>query len=373
MHYTVLSRKYRPQTLDEIIGQELVVKSIKYCLSNNKIPHAFLFYGIRGVGKTTIARIIARYLCCTSTCICQEESMCPSCLAFENNTQMDVLEIDAASRTGVDDIREIIDACQYVPIIGKYKIFIIDEVHMLSKSAFNALLKTLEEPPEHIKFIFATTEINKIPETVLSRCMIFKLEQVPNEVLSSYLSNIAKLEQYEIDEHTANIISEEAEGSVRDGLSILEQAIMISENNIINAQNVLQMLGAVTEETINSIWKAILDGDSKLAMSIIQSTNGDANKLFMQLQTALYRKIISAASNSNSNLGNLLCLWQILLKQTENIKSAAYPMHILCATVVILAHTVQISNGDLQELSVNKNILDDILNQFPNAEVNEIC
>ena len=180
-HYVVLSRKYRPKVLDDLIGQDILARSLRSCLDTKKVPHAFLFHGIRGVGKTTTARILARCLCCTgvdgktdvtsSPC-----GTCRSCIAMDKDQHMDVMEFDAASRTGVDDIREVIDAAQYMPVLGRYKIFIIDEVHMLSKSAFNALLKTLEEPPAHVKFIFATTEIHKIPETILSRCMTCPVE-----------------------------------------------------------------------------------------------------------------------------------------------------------------------------------------------------
>ena len=244
-HYIVLSRKYRPKDLNDLIGQEVLAKSLRSCLNTKKVPHAFLFHGIRGVGKTTTARILARCLCCigpdgqtditSSPC-----GTCRSCVAMDKEQHLDIMEFDAASRTGVDDIREVIEATQYAPVLGRYKIFIIDEVHMLSKSAFNALLKTLEEPPAHVKFIFATTEVQKVPETVLSRCMTFRLHPVSSDALAEYLISIAQKEGFSLEKDAADLIAEESEGSVRDALSILEQSLMISAKTKI----IPQMLGS---------------------------------------------------------------------------------------------------------------------------------
>ena len=396
MHYVVLSRKYRPQSLDEIVGQPIIVKSLKACLYNNKVPHSFLLYGIRGVGKTTIARIIAKYLSCKGSSstnasisgtdfsqVSIRECSCQSCIAFNNNNHLDIIEIDAASRTGVDDIRDIIDACQYSPVLGKYKIFIIDEVHMLSKSAFNALLKTLEEPPAHVKFIFATTEINKIPETILSRCIALQLKPVPYDVLSNYLIEIATKEGCKLNTEASNIIAEESEGSVRDALSILEQAIMlVDDSKAILPDNILQMIGNTKAQFIDDLLNNIINGKTKESLVILENIKkqgGDSFNIFKQIQKLLYKYIrdTSCRDINNYKLSHLLYLWQILVKQTENIKNSIFPEYILNATVVMMAYTSSLPK--LEELINNNNkeksstaFLNDVLKQFPGSNIKEI-
>jgi len=228
--YRVLARKYRPTTFDELIGQEHMVRVFANAFATDKIHHAYLLTGIRGIGKTTTARIIAMGLNCLNsdkptTNPCKE---CENCKAIAESRHMDILEMDAASRTGVDDIRELIENIPYLPSTARYKVYIIDEVHMLTKNAFNALLKTLEEPPPHVKFIFATTEIRKIPITILSRCQRFDLRRLDIDKLSEHLTSIAKKEGFEIEKDASDLISGASEGSVRDGLSILDQAIAYS-------------------------------------------------------------------------------------------------------------------------------------------------
>ena len=336
-HYVVLSRKYRPKDLNDLIGQEVLAKSLRSCLDSKKVPHAFLFHGIRGVGKTTTARILARCLSCigsdgktditSSPC-----GVCRSCGALDKDQHLDIMEFDAASRTGVDDVREII------------------EVHMLSKSAFNALLKTLEEPPAHVKFIFATTEVQKIPETILSRCMMFQLHPVSTEALSNHLVSIAQKEGFNLEKNAANLISEESEGSVRDALSILEQAIMLSaETKQVTLDIVLSMLGGATSDEVTSLLTLILNAKTKEALSKSEElfTKGtDPFVLFKNLQNALYKSITDKVNGSlvEYSLSNLLYLWQIFLKQTENMKNAAYPKYVLNATIVILSHTASFPN-----------------------------
>ncbi|MBQ9441201.1 MAG: DNA polymerase III subunit gamma/tau [Alphaproteobacteria bacterium] len=385
MHYIVLSRKYRPQSLDDVVGQDIIVNSLKNCLNNNKVPHAFLLNGIRGIGKTTIARIIAKCLSCKEPikpyvpcCKCQ------SCIAFDNNNHLDIMEIDAASRTGVDDIRDIIDACQYSPVFGKYKIFIIDEVHMLSKSAFNALLKTLEEPPSHVKFIFATTEINKIPETILSRCISLQLKPISKEVLCNYLMDIANKEGCKLNIESANIISEESEGSVRDALSILEQAIMlIDDSNEISQDNILHMIGNTKSQFIEELLEYVICGNINDAINILDNITqqgGDSFNVCKQIQKTLYKYIIdtSRGYNTKYKLSHLLYLWQILLKQTENIKNSVFPEYILNATIVMMAYTSSIpkleeilSNNKQQQKS-SQEFLNEVLKQFPGSNMTEI-
>jgi DNA polymerase-3 subunit gamma/tau len=356
--YVVLSRKYRPKDLDDLIGQEILKRSLKSCFESQKIPHAFLLNGMQGVGKTTTARIMARCLSCTginneieiiSAHAC---GTCRSCTAMDNDNHMDIMEIDAASRTGVDDIREIVDASQYKPIWGRYKIFIIDEIHMLSKSAFNALLKTLEEPPSHVKFIFATTEIHKVPETILSRCMVFKLLPIPQDQLSNYLVKITSNEGFRLDEDAARILSEESSGSVRDALSILEQAMMLTdETKVVNSNIIVSLLGGCSPSDVDELMQLILMAKPKEAMkktdNIIKN-GGDPFALYNSLQNVLY-KLITESVNGHTgicSLHNLLYLWQIFLKQTENMKNALHPEHILNATIIILAYTASFPNID---------------------------
>src|SRR4051794_26604752 len=228
--YRVLARKYRPQSFDALIGQDAMVRTPGNAIRRDRLAHAFLLPGVRGVGKTSTARLIAKALNCVgpdgqggptiNPC-----GVCEPCRAIAEGRHIDVIEMDAASHTGIDDIREIIDAVRYASVSARYKIYIIDEVHMLSKSAFNALLKTLEEPPEHVKFLFATTEVNKVPVTVLSRCQRFDLRRIPAEKLSAHFAEVSKAEGVEVETEALGMIARAAEGSARDGLSILDQAI----------------------------------------------------------------------------------------------------------------------------------------------------
>ena len=228
--YRVLARKYRPQTFAELIGQDAMVQTLANAIARGRIAHAFLLTGVRGVGKTSTARLIAKALNCIgpdgqggptiTPC-----NVCEPCRAIAEGRHIDVIEMDAASHTGIDDIREIIEAVRYASVSARYKIYIIDEVHMLSKSAFNALLKTLEEPPEHVKFLFATTEVNKVPVTVLSRCQRFDLRRIPAEKLAAHFAEVSQTEGVEVEAEALGMIARAAEGSARDGLSILDQAI----------------------------------------------------------------------------------------------------------------------------------------------------
>lgn len=362
-HYIVLSRKYRPKDLNDLVGQDILEKSLRSCLDSKKVPHAFLFHGIRGVGKTTTARILARCLCCIGTdgntdITSSPCGICRSCIAMNQEQHLDVMEFDAASRTGVDDIRDIIDATQYAPVFGRYKIFIIDEVHMLSKSAFNALLKTLEEPPAHVKFIFATTEVQKAPETILSRCMTFQLTPVSTIELSKHLIFIAQKEGFDLVPQAAELISEESEGSVRDALSILEQALMLSEDTKqVTQDTVLNMLGGASADEINELLKMILNARTKEALEKSEelfSKGADPFILFKSLQEILYKTITKKVNGQldGYSLSNLLYLWQILLKQTENMKNALYPKYVLNAAIVILSHTASFSN--IESLMINE-------------------
>jgi DNA polymerase-3 subunit gamma/tau len=272
--YKVLALKYRPDNFDNLIGQEVLVKTITNAINTNRIANAFLLTGIRGVGKTTTARIIARVLNCVGadgkgSATPTPCGVCSNCTSIKEDRHPDVMEMDAASRTGVDDIREIIDSARYLPTMARYKIYIIDEVHMLSKNAFNALLKTLEEPPSHVKFIFATTEIRKIPITILSRCQRFDLRRIDNETLVPFLANIAEKENTEIEKGALEMIANASEGSVRDSLSLLDQAISHS-NSKVTTEMARDMLGLADKTKIIDIFDNIAKGDAAAALSILK-------------------------------------------------------------------------------------------------------
>ena len=235
--YVILARKYRPQTFDDLLGQDALVQTLTNAINNNRIHHAYILTGIRGVGKTSTARIIAKALNCTGVDgkggpTVHPCGVCENCKAITAGRHIDVMELDAASRTGVDDIREILDGVRYKPTNARYKIYIIDEVHMLSKNAFNALLKTLEEPPSHVKFIFATTEIRKVPVTILSRCQRFDLQRLKIDELMKMYHKIIQCENLSADEDALQLLARAADGSARDATSLLDQAISLGSGNI---------------------------------------------------------------------------------------------------------------------------------------------
>ncbi len=282
--YRVLARKYRPSTFSELIGQDAMVRVLTNAMNTGRLAHAFMLTGVRGVGKTTTARIIARGLNCSGPDnqadygpTIEPCGLCNHCLAIAEDRHMDVLEMDAASRTGVDDIRELIEGVRYRPTSARYKVYIIDEVHMLSKNAFNALLKTLEEPPEHVKFIFATTEIRKVPVTVLSRCQRFDLRRVGVEELAMHFTGIATKEGASISETAVKLIARAADGSVRDGLSLLDQAISHADHEI-GEEEVRDMLGLADRSQSFDIFEATLKGDAAGALDIMsQQYNSGAD------------------------------------------------------------------------------------------------
>ncbi len=263
-NYVVLARKYRPQNFNELLGQDALVQTLTNAIKNNRLHHAYILTGIRGVGKTTTARIIAKALNCIgkdghSEATINPCGLCENCRAISESRHIDVLELDAASRTGVDDMREILDGVRYKPTNGRYKIYIIDEVHMLSKSAFNALLKTLEEPPSHVIFIFATTEIRKVPITVLSRCQRFDLQRLSIDTLVKHFSNIIERENLSAEEEALHLIAKAADGSCRDGLSLLDQAISLGEGKVIT-DVVKNMIGLADKSQTFDLFEKLLGG-----------------------------------------------------------------------------------------------------------------
>ncbi len=276
--YRVLARKYRPQTFDSLIGQDAMVRTLGNAFASKRIAHAFMLTGVRGVGKTTTARIVARALNCIGEDGKRAEptitpcGVCGPCVAISESRHPDVFEMDAASRTGIDDIRELIDGTRYLPAEARYKVYIVDEVHMLSKNAFNGLLKTLEEPPPHVKFIFATTEIRKVPVTVLSRCQRFDLRRIPAETLIAHIKGVAGEEGFEVEDEALAIVARAAEGSVRDALSILDQALALAEDGAPpDAATVRAMLGLADRARVLDLYDLTMKGDPAAAIGELRS------------------------------------------------------------------------------------------------------
>lgn len=356
-HYRVLARKYRPQVFADLIGQDVLVRTLSNAIAQNRIAHAFVLTGIRGIGKTSTARIIAKALNCDKGISISPCGMCEHCLSIAESRHPDVLEMDAASRTGVGDIREIIDTVQYAPTSARYKVYIIDEVHMLSKNAFNALLKTLEEPPSRVIFIFATTEIRKIPITILSRCQRFDLPRIEIPLLASHLGEVAKKEQVSIEENAVTAIAHAAEGSVRDGLSLLDQAIAHADQGQVTLPQVEKMLGRVSKDKIFALWDAVLEGNPKQAIEVLREmhrSGGEAlavlNDLLELVHLVTQAKLlaneglpshISAMEATKAQVWAaevsypyLARAWQMLLKGVEEVSRA--PQSLMAAEMFII-------------------------------------
>ncbi len=346
----ILALKYRPQEFKDLIGQEMMAQTITNAIKLNKTPNAYLLTGIRGVGKTTTARLIAKALNCQKNSDekikCSSEKFCPTCEEIISSNHIDILEMDAASKTGIDDIRELIENSKYSPTSAKYKIFIIDEVHMLSKQAFNGLLKTLEEPPPSLKFILATTEVRKIPVTILSRCQRFDLKRVSVDKLCNHLKNISVKENGKISDDAIRLIARTSEGSVRDAISLLDRALIsqfISENNLIEETNVREMLGLADRSKIISLFKEVLSGNEKEALKYLREliNNGiDAKNFLNDILEVLYlfsRRInlgsiekdmmISEAEvkmvdeySKNIDMQDIGLFWQLTIKTIDDLK-----------------------------------------------------
>ncbi|WP_321397142.1 DNA polymerase III subunit gamma/tau [Emcibacter sp.] len=373
--YRVLARKYRPTNFDELIGQEAMVRTLSNAIETGRLAHAFILTGVRGVGKTTTARIIAKALNCVGpdgngSATINPCGVCENCKAISESRHVDVMEMDAASRTGVDDIREIIDGVRYASTSARYKIYIIDEVHMLSRNAFNALLKTLEEPPEHVKFIFATTEIRKVPVTVLSRCQRFDLRRVSIEELSAHFGRIAEKEGCEIEDTALAMISRAAEGSVRDGLSLLDQAFAHGAGKV-SEEQVRDMLGLADRAQVLDLYKACMKGDTAAALKMLRHQydhGADPVVIFqdmLELTHWLTRlKVVPEAgeevvtSEAERTQGKemagtlsipvLTRAWQMLLKGLEEVRIAPSPLLAAEMVLVRLTHVANLPTpGDL--------------------------
>ncbi|KAF1707190.1 DNA polymerase III subunit gamma/tau [Pseudoxanthomonas sacheonensis] len=295
MSYLVLARKWRPKRFAELVGQEHVVRALSNALESGRVHHAFLFTGTRGVGKTTIARIFAKSLNCEEGTSAEPCGKCSTCLDIDSGRYLDLLEIDAASNTGVDDVREVIENAQYMPSRGKFKVYLIDEVHMLSKAAFNALLKTLEEPPGHVKFLLATTDPQKLPVTVLSRCLQFNLKRLDEGQISGQISRILAAEEIQADDSAIRQIAKAADGSLRDGLSLLDQAIAYTGSNnggALREEGVRTMLGTVDRTQVGAMLAALADGDGARLLQIVATLaefSPDWNGVLEALAEALHR------------------------------------------------------------------------------------
>src|SRR3954468_5331751 len=361
--YRVLARKYRPQTFSELIGQDAMVKTLANAIARDRIAHAFLLTGVRGVGKTSTARLIAKALNCigpdgTGGPTITPCNVCEPCRAISEGRHIDVIEMDAASHTGVDDIREIIDAVRYASVSARYKIYIIDEVHMLSKPAFNALLKTLEEPPEHVKFLFATTEVNKVPVTVLSRCQRFDLRRIPAEKLAAHFASVSEAEQVEVDPEALGMIARAAEGAARDGLSILDQAIAHGAGTV-TAEQVRDMLGLADRGRIRRLLDLVLASDATGALAELDEAHElgiEPTQLLRGLMEALHSATrVKAGAQPDAlqsaeerqgaeqiagalSWGALHRLWQLLLKGLEDVDVAPEPREAAEMALLRLIH-----------------------------------
>ncbi len=307
MSYQVIARKYRPQRFDEVVGQEHITKTLKNAIDSKRVHHAYLFTGARGIGKTTVARILAKALNCEKGPVAEPCGKCPACMEITSGSSLDVQEIDGASNTGVDDVREIRDRTKYMPAGGRYKIYIIDEVHMLSTAAFNALLKTLEEPPPHVIFIFATTESHKIPATILSRCQRYDFRRIPVSKISETLSKIAADEGITIDNESLSLIAHEATGSMRDAQSLLDQAIAFSGNKVGTAE-IKAMLGFLDRKMLFDLLEAVFAKDTKKALSLLGEVfemGADLSRFAMDFLACLRHVMVIKECGFEKNLLDL--------------------------------------------------------------------
>lgn len=379
--YLVLARKYRPQNFDEVVGQEVLVQTLTNAIKNKRLHHAYILTGIRGVGKTTTARIIAKTLNCLDEEMAKNAKscqVCDNCKAITASRHQDVIEIDAASRTGVDDIREIIDSIAYAPVMARYKIYIIDEVHMLSNSAFNALLKTLEEPPANVKFIFATTEIKKVPITILSRCQRFDLRRVSEEEIFSHLKNILAKENFEFEENALKLIAKMSDGSIRDSLSLTDQALSANNHQqILPTKIVEEMLGLCDQNKIIELFQHLLVSNLKESyqkFNEIYSYSSDLFQIVNSLMeiTHLIMKIKLLQENnfdgfSNDSqkiikeiaqkisIANIAKIWKILQKgllEISNSNSAKITFEML---MMRICHLCEIADLSQILLEIQKN------------------
>ena len=395
----VLALKYRPQTFTDLIGQELVAETIINSIKLNKIPNAFLFTGIRGVGKTTTARIVAKSLNCKNGIekICKN-NLCENCEAITNSSHIDVLEIDAASKTGVDDVRDLIEFSRYGPTSSKFKIFIIDEVHMLSKQAFNALLKTLEEPPEYLKFIFATTEIKKIPITVVSRCQRFDLLRIKSSELFTFIKRIKDLEKGSVSDDALKLIVKISEGSVRDALSLLDRGLLAMEKDKeLNLEEAQKIYGYFDKSQLIKLFELILEGKENEVVKRYRKIydQGIEPKVFINdfLELVYYFKNINSLTLESTNfslnddeflkikeISNkiekeiLILFWQFTLRTLEEldiVSNQNLSIEMFLTRLMYLSSSKS-NNNILKKKDLPKSIENDLINDLKTEPINQI-
>ena len=410
----ILALKYRPQEFKDLIGQEIMAQTITNAIKLGKTPNAYLLTGIRGVGKTTTARLIAKALNCQknndSKVTCSSEKFCPTCQEIINSNHIDILEMDAASKTGIDDVRELIENSKYSPTSAKFKIFIIDEVHMLSKQAFNGLLKTLEEPPPSLKFILATTEVRKIPVTILSRCQRFDLKRVSVDQLCGHLKMISDKEKGQISEEAIKLIARTSEGSVRDSISLLDRALIsqsINEGKKVEEPDVRQMLGLADKSKIISLFKEVLNGNENNALKFLHEliNNGlDAKNFLNDILEVLYlfSRRISLGSiekdmsisesevqmidqySKNIDMQDIGLFWQLTIKTiddlrivgNENLTLEMYIMQLVHLKNIDTKKQVSSLENESSQMSsdslIGKRIDDQPVDNIPNQIKNQL-
>ena len=353
--YVVLARKYRPQNFEDLLGQDALVQTLTNAIKNNRLHHAYILTGIRGVGKTTTARLIAKALNCTGLDgkggpTIHPCGVCENCKAIAAGRHIDVMELDAASRTGVDDIREILDGVRYKPTNARYKIYIIDEVHMLSKNAFNALLKTLEEPPAHVKFIFATTEIRKVPVTVLSRCQRFDLQRLTIEDLTKLFNKIVAAENLKAEDEALHMIAKAADGSARDGLSLLDQAISLGAG-VVKTDIVKEMIGLADRSQTFELFEKLVLGDTKETIIKLQDL---INITHLLAKTKLVPSFVNDPSLSEAekelcqrlgakvSIAVLSKMWQMMIKGLGELQVAPVQIDALEMILIRIAYSASL-------------------------------
>ena len=377
----VLALKYRPQSFDDLIGQEVVVETITNSIKANKVPNAYLFTGIRGIGKTTTARIVAKALNCSNGIenLCKE-NLCENCEAITNSSHIDVLEMDAASKTGVDDVRDLIEFSRYGPTSAKYKIFIIDEVHMLSKQAFNALLKTLEEPPEYLKFIFATTEIKKIPITVVSRCQRFDLSRIKSTELFEFIKKIKDKENGKVSDDALKLIIKISEGSVRDALSLLDRALLsLDDNTELDLNAAQKIFGYFDKSQLIDLFQLILNGEENKVINIYRKIydQGVEPKVFINdfLELLYYFKNINSLTLESTNFSLndeeftrikdissqvdaevLILFWQFAISSLEELDIVSNQHLSIEMFLIRLMHLSSIKSKKIPDFNTDENL-----------------
>ena len=378
MKSKVLALKYRPQTFDDLIGQEVIAETIKNSINADKIPNAYLFTGIRGVGKTTIARIIAKSINCKKSFENQCKEKCDICDSITNSNHIDVLEMDAASKTGVDDVRDLIEFSRYGPSSAKYKIFIIDEVHMLSKQAFNALLKTLEEPPDYLKFIFATTEIKKIPVTVISRCQRFDLSRIKSEKLYEYIKKIKDKEKGKVSDDVLKLIVKISEGSVRDALSLLDRGLLgTADGNELNLKKAHEIYGYLDKSSLIDLFYYLFEGNENNVIKIYRDIyeKGIEPKNFLNdfLEILYYFKNISSIKLDGTDFtlnddeykkineisekihtNDLILFWEFTIKTLSEIETVSNPNLSIEMFLIKLVHLKDFNKSGQETIITDK-------------------